>query len=45
MSEPKRITTLKGKPLTLVGPEIKAGQKAPGFKLLAKDLSEAQLCI
>lgn len=43
MSEPKRITTLKGKALTLVGPEIKAGQKAPDFKLLATDLSEVQL--
>jgi thiol peroxidase len=39
----RRTTTIKGKPLTLLGPEIKAGQKAPAFKLLATDLSEVQL--
>jgi thioredoxin-dependent peroxiredoxin len=39
----KRTVTLKGKPLTLLGPEIKTGQKAPAFKLLATDLSEVQL--
>src|SRR3954447_22594278 len=26
-------TTLKGSPLTLIGPELKAGDKAPDFKL------------
>ncbi|HXZ29636.1 MAG TPA: redoxin domain-containing protein, partial [Dehalococcoidia bacterium] len=39
----KRTVTFKGKPLTLLGPEIKAGQKAPVFKLLAIDMSEVQL--
>ncbi len=31
----RRTITLKGKPLALLGPEIKVGQKAPNFKLLA----------
>ncbi len=39
----KRTVTLKGKPLTLSGPEIKAGQKAPDFKLLATNLEEVKL--
>lgn len=39
----KRTITLKGKPLTLSGPEVKAGQKAPDFKLLATDSTEIQL--
>jgi thiol peroxidase len=39
----KRTVTLKGKPYTLSGPEIKAGQKAPDFKLLATDSSEVGL--
>jgi thiol peroxidase len=36
-------TTLKGKPFTLIGPEIKAGQKAPDFTALAGDLSPVTL--
>jgi thiol peroxidase len=43
MVETKRIVNLKGKPLTLLGPEIKVGQKAPAFKLPAIDMSEAEL--
>lgn len=39
----KRTVTLKGKPLTLSGPEIKVGQKAPDFKLLATDFAEVRL--
>ena len=39
----KRTVMLKGKPLTLSGPEVKAGQKAPDFKLLATDLTEVEL--
>ncbi len=35
--------TFKGNPLTLIGPEIKAGDKAPNFQLLAKDLSAVTL--
>ncbi len=39
----KRIVMLKGKPLTLSGPEIKVGQKAPGFKLLSIDSTDVEL--
>lgn len=39
----KRTTTLKGKTLALLGPEIKIGQKAPNFKLLAIDLTNVEL--
>jgi len=38
----RRIVTLKGKALTLLGSEIKAGQKAPDFKLLTTDSEEVQ---
>ena len=41
--ERKGVITFKGNPLTLVGPEIKAGDNAPDFKALAKDLSEVTL--
>ena len=43
MRETRRAVILKGKPVALVGPEIKAGQKAPDFKLLATDWSEVSL--
>ncbi|WP_248924895.1 thiol peroxidase [Paenibacillus hamazuiensis] len=33
------VATLKGNPITLVGPELKAGDKAPDFKL-NKNLTE-----
>jgi thiol peroxidase len=38
--ERKGGTSFKGNPLTLLGAEIKIGQKAPDFKSLAGDLSE-----
>ena len=41
--ERKNATTLKGNPFTLVGPEIKVGQKAPDFTALAGDLSAVTL--
>src|SRR6266849_7991561 len=41
--EHKNATTLKGNPFTLVGPEIKVGQKAPEFTALAGDLSPVTL--
>lgn len=41
--ERKGAVTFKGNPLTLIGPELKAGDKAPDFKVLAKDLSEVSL--
>ncbi len=39
----KRTVTLKGKPLALLGPEIRVGQKAPDFKLLAIDSTDVEL--
>ncbi len=41
--ERKAAVTFKGGPLTLVGPELKAGDKAPEFQLLANDLSAVTL--
>jgi thioredoxin-dependent peroxiredoxin len=41
--ERKGDVTFKGNPLTLIGPKVEAGQKAPDFKALAKDLSEKSL--
>jgi thiol peroxidase len=38
-----RQVTLNGKPMSLAGPEIRVGQKAPDFKLLATDFSEVRL--
>lgn len=43
MKERTGVVTFQGKPVTLVGPEIKVGQKAPGFRLLAIDMSEVSL--
>jgi thioredoxin-dependent peroxiredoxin len=39
----KRVVTLKGKPLTLAGKELKVGSSAPDFKLVAIDWSEVKL--
>jgi thiol peroxidase len=36
-------TTLKGSPLTLVGPELKAGDKAPDFTLVDNSLNNVTL--
>ncbi len=41
--ENKSVITFKGNPMTLVGQQIKTGQKAPDFKLTANDLSEVTL--
>jgi thiol peroxidase len=45
MSEQERkgAATFKGNPLTLIGPELKAGDKAPNFQILGNDLSAATL--
>jgi thiol peroxidase len=43
MAESRRTVMLKGKPLTLSGPEIRVGQKAPDFKLLAIDSTNVEL--
>ena len=39
MAEQKGIITFKGNPLTLVGSEVKVGQKAPDFIAIGNDLS------
>src|SRR5574341_1849785 len=41
--ERKGVVTFKGNPLTLFGPELRAGDKAPDFQLLANDLSIVNL--
>ncbi len=41
--ERKGVITFKGNPLTLIGPEIKAGAKAPEFQVIAQDLSPVTL--
>ena len=43
MAENKRTATFKGNPLTLLGPEIKVGSKAPDFQVVAGDLSKVTL--
>jgi len=39
MKERKNLITMKGKPLTLQGKEVKVGDKAPNFTAIANDLS------
>lgn len=41
--ERKNTVTLEGKPITLLGEEVKVGQKAPGFEVLDSDLKEVDL--
>jgi thioredoxin-dependent peroxiredoxin len=43
MLERTGIITMKGKPLTLVGPELQVGDRAPDFTAVANDLSEFRL--
>ena len=43
MEERKGIITMKGQPLTLLGTEIKIGEQAPDFEVLANDLSAVNL--
>ncbi len=38
-SERTGVVTFKGNPLTLVGPEIRAGDQAPDFQVVGQDLS------
>ena len=35
--------TFKGNPMTLVGTEVKVGDRAPNFQVLANDLSPVSL--
>lgn len=39
MNERAGVITMKGDPLTLLGPELKAGDKAPDFEVRGNDLS------
>ena len=39
----ERSATLKGNPITLIGPELKAGDKAPDFKLNKDLMTEVSL--
>jgi thiol peroxidase len=41
--ERTNIVKFKGKPLTLVGPELKAGDKSPDFTVLDGELKEVRL--
>jgi thiol peroxidase len=43
MEERKGIVTFQSNPVTLIGPEIKVGDKAPDFRLLATDMTEVRL--
>ena len=43
MSERKGAVTLRGNPMTLVGPELKVGDKAPDFKLTGNDMKPVTL--
>ena len=39
----ERATTMRGKPLTLIGPELKPGDTAPDFKLVDNSLNPVTL--
>jgi len=41
--ERKGITTMKGNPMTLVGPELKPGDKAPDFTVLDQTMAPKTL--
>ncbi|MGE5190298.1 MAG: thiol peroxidase [Gemmatimonadota bacterium] len=43
MQERTGIITFKGKPMTLLGPEIKAGDKAPDFRVVDNGLGPVTL--
>jgi thiol peroxidase len=36
------VTTFRGRPVTLLGPEVRVGETAPDFTVLANDLSPVQ---
>lgn len=42
-TERKNVTAFKGNPLTVIGNEVKVGQAAPDFTVLAGDLSPVTL--
>ena len=42
MTERSKAVTFKGKPMTLIGPEIKVGDKAPHFKVVGNNLADIE---
>ena len=43
MQERKGAVTLRGNPMTLVGPELKPGDKAPNFTVIGNDMKPVTL--
>jgi len=43
VKETKGLVTFRGNPVTLVGNQVKVGQKAPDFKLITPDMKEVTL--
>jgi thiol peroxidase len=43
MTERKGVITMKGNPLTLIGPDVKVGDKAADFTVLDGELNEVKL--
>lgn len=43
MQERKGAVTLRGNPMTLLGPELKVGDQAPDFKLVGNDMKPVTL--
>jgi len=43
MAERTGLVTMRGNPITLIGNEVKVGQKAPDAELVANDLSTVRL--
>jgi len=43
LTERAGVVTFKGNPLTLLGPEIRPGDRAPDFQVLSQDLSQVKL--
>ena len=43
MQERAGLVTMKGNPVTLIGPELKVGDKAPDFIVVGNDLSQVSL--
>jgi len=42
MTKRSGVVTFKGKPMTLMGPEIRVGDEAPHFKLVGDDLADIE---
>ena len=43
MQERTGLVTMKGNPVTLIGPELKVGDRAPDFTVVGNDLSQVSL--